>query len=376
MTPKELEAYYSVYLSSGIGSQRLMTLYDYFGNAEIALKATALQLRNAPGFGKIIAADFIQSREKAVETAKKHLGNLPENIKMITYYDKEYPEHLKSIYQPPALLFVWGNPDLLQRERNLAVIGSRKMTDYGKRVTHDLCKEFAKHSVVVTSGFASGVDTCAHESIFEAGGETIAVLGSGINILYPASNKTFAKKLIESGRGAIISELPIGAPPEAKNFPWRNRIVSGLSKASIIIESEEKGGSMITASLALDQGRDIFALPGDISRPMSRGPNQLIFESRARLFRSASDILEVLEWVEKPGAKVKSQKRQAAKRPELNTAEKKIVGILDNSGGALHIDEIVERAEMEVQDVLVRLLELEFKDVVRQMAGKHFSTIF
>jgi DNA processing protein len=376
MTPNELEAYYAIYLSSGIGAQRLMTLRDYFGSAEIALTATASQLRNAPGFGKIIAAEFIGSREKAFDTAKKQLANLPKGIRVITFYDEEYPDQLKSIYQPPALLFVSGNPELLCSERNLAVIGSRKMTDYGKRATKELCAEFAKHDIIITSGFASGVDTCAHEAIFDAGGKTIAVLGSGINILYPAANKAFAKKLIESGRGAIISELPMGAPPDAKNFPWRNRIVSGLSKASIIIESEEKGGSMITASLALDQGRDIFALPGDISRPMSRGPNQLIFDSRARLFRSATDILEVLEWVEKPGVQVKSQKRQAKTRPDLSVPEKKIVGILDDSGGALHIDEIVERAEMGVQDVLVKLLELEFKDVVRQMAGKHFSTIF
>ena len=376
MTPKELEAYYAIYLSDSIGSQRLMALRDYFGSAEIALTATASQLHNAPGFGKIVAADFIGSREIALETAKKHLASLPESVRVITFYDSGYPEHLKSIFQPPALLFVLGNPGILQAERNLAIIGSRKMTDYGKRATREICKEFAKHQIVITSGFASGVDTCAHEAIFDAGGKTIAVPGSGINVLYPAANKAFAKKLIESGRGAIISELPLGAPPEAKNFPWRNRIVSGLSTASIIIESEEKGGSMITASLALDQGRDIFALPGDISRPMSRGPNQLIFESRARLFRNAADILEVLEWVEKPGAQFKSQKREAAARPELSAPKKKIVGILDDSGGTLHIDEIVERAEMEVQDVLVRLLELEFKDVVRQMAGKHFSTIF
>jgi DNA processing protein len=376
MTSPELQAYYAIYLSSGIGAQRLMALHDYFGSAERALAASAAQVRNAPGFGKIVAAEFIESREKAFEAAKKHLAALPENVRLITYYDPEYPDCLKSIFQAPALLFVAGNPELLTAEKNLAIIGSRRMTDYGKRVTKDLCTEFAKHDVVITSGFASGVDTCAHESIFEAGGKTIAVLGSGINVMYPAANKGLAKKLVESGRGAIISELPLGAPPDAKNFPWRNRIVSGLSKASIIIESEEKGGSMITASLALDQGRDIFALPGDISRPMSRGPNQLIFESRARLFRNAADILEVLEWVEKPGMAQKQQRRQAASRPELSVPEKRIVGILDESGGALHIDEIVERAEMDVQDVLVRLLELEFKDVVRQMAGKHFSTIF
>ncbi len=376
MIPKELEAYYAMYLCENIGSQRLMMLRDYFGSAETAMTASASRLQNIAGFGKIIAGGFIESRKKAIDTAKKHLDDLPENVKIITFYDKEYPEHLKSIYQPPALLFVSGNTELLSAQHNLAIIGSRKMTDYGKRSTKELCKEFARHGVVVTSGFASGVDTCAHEAIFEAGGETIAVLGSGIDVIYPAANKSFAKKLIESGRGAIVSELPIGAPPEAKNFPWRNRIVSGLTAASIIIESEEKGGSMITAGLALDQGRDIFALPGDVSRPMSRGPNQLIFESRARLFRNATDILEVLEWVEKPGAKLKSQKRPAATRPELSSAQKKIVAILDESGAALHIDEILERSGMEVQDVLVRLLELELKDVVRQMAGKHFSTIF
>ena len=376
MTPKELEAYYAIYLCDSIGSQRLMALRDYFGSAEIAMTSSASQLRNIAGFGKIIAGGFIESRQKALNTAKKHLDTLSEDVKVITFYDSEYPGHLKSIYQPPALLFVSGNSELLMAQRNLAVIGTRKMTDYGKRTTKELCKEFAREGVVVTSGFASGVDTCAHEAIFEAGGETIAVLGSGINVIYPAGNKTLAKKLIESGRGAIISELPLGAAPEAKNFPWRNRIVSGLTTASIIIESEEKGGSMITAGLALDQGRDIFALPGDVSRPMSKGPNQLIFESRARLFRNATDILEVLEWVEKPGATLKSQKRPAAGRPELSSVQKRIVAILDESAGALHIDEIAERSALEVQDVLVRLLELELKDVVRQMAGKHFSTIF
>ncbi|MEP7233801.1 MAG: DNA-processing protein DprA [Ignavibacteriota bacterium] len=376
MSPQELEAYYAIYLSSGIGAQRLMALRDYFGTAEEAFAASEAKLLKAPGFGKIVASDFVTSRGEAMEKARKQLAGLSQDIHLITYYDGEYPDQLKSIFQPPALLFVRGNPELLQAPRNLAVIGSRKMTDYGKRVTKELCAELAKHDVVVTSGFASGVDTAAHEAIYEAGGKTIAVLGSGLNVLYPASNKALARELVASGRGAIISELPPDAPPDAKNFPWRNRIVSGLSRASIIIESEEKGGSMITASLALDQSRDIFALPGDVSRPMSRGPNQLIFESRARLFRNANDILEVLEWVEKPGAKHKSQKRQATKRPELSVAEKKIVLILDESGGALHIDEIVERAEMGVQDVLVKLLELEFKDVVRQMAGKHFSTIF
>jgi DNA processing protein len=376
MTAQELEAYYTIYLTPGIGAKRLLSLRDYFGSAEIALNASASQIQNIPGFGKILATEFTESRDAAKESAKKQLDALPEGVKLITYYDDEYPNQLKGIYQPPALLFISGNSELLHREHNLAVIGTRKMTDYGKRITKELCAEFAKHGIVITSGFASGVDTCSHEAIFEAGGETVAVFGTGVDVIYPPSNKSLAKELIASGRGAIVSELPMGTRPDAKNFPWRNRIVSGLTSASIIIESEEKGGSMITASLALDQGRDIFALPGDISRPTSRGPNQLIYESRARLFRNAQDILEVLNWVEKPGARLKSQKRPALSRPELNAAEKKIVAILDSSGGALHIDEIALRSELEVQDVLVRLLELEFKDVVHQMAGKQFSSIF
>ena len=376
MTPTALEAFYAIYLSESIGSKRLLMLCDYFGSPELALNSTAAQICNVPGFGKQIASDFISSRTAAIAKAKKYLNELPENIQIVTFYDPDYPEKLKQIYHPPALLFLAGNPSILAEQKNLAIIGSRKMTDYGKRVTREICKDFAKHSIVVTSGFASGVDTCAHEAIFEAGGKTIAVLGSGIDVIYPASNKGFAKKMINSGRGLIVSELPLGTPPEAQNFPWRNRIVSGLSTASIIIESEEKGGSMITASLALDQGKDIFALPGDVSRPMSRGPNQLIFDSRARLFRGADDILQVLNWAEQPGRISKNRNRTASTRADLSVNEKKIVAVLDESGTGLHIDEISERTGLATQIALVHLLELEFKDVVRQMAGKHFSTIF
>jgi DNA processing protein len=212
--------------------------------------------------------------------------------------------------------------------------------------------------------------------VFDAGGTTIAVLGSGVNHIYPASNKSFADKLVESGRGIIVSELPYNAPPDAKNFPWRNRIVSGLSKAVVVIESEEKGGSMITASIALDQNKEIFALPGDISRSTSRGPNLLIRESRAKLFRSAEDVLTDLGWLDTNVHKRASRKKSAPDRKDLSLFEGKIVGILDDAGEPLHIDIIAERAELEVQVLLVQLLELEFRDIVRQLGGKYFTTIF
>ncbi len=376
MTQAELTAYYAIYLTEGIGAKRLLTLYDYFGSAEKTLTASRSQLQNIKGFQKTLAEAFIGGRDQALEQAQSDLSNLSPETRLITYYDEEYPSRLKSIFSPPALLFVTGDVSLLNAERNVAIIGTRKMTDYGKRATEELCKELAQSDVVVTSGFAVGVDTAAHQAIFEAGGKTVAVLGSGINKIYPASNKVFSKKLIESGRGAIVSELPVNASPDAKNFPWRNRIVSGLTRATIVIESEESGGSMITASLALDESREIFALPGDINRPTSRGPNLLIYESRAKLFRSGHDILTELGWKES----LRSEKERAGakqkKRVDLTLFEQGIVSVLDESGGALHIDEIAERTGREIHVLLVQLLDLEFKDVVRQMAGKYFSTIF
>src|SRR5438046_4145896 len=195
MTREELELYYAIYLTPGIGAKRLVSLCEYFGNADKAFTATKAQVQAIDGFGKVLAADFTQHRSEALETSRKQLSKLSEEVKIITYFDEAFPDHLRKIFQPPALLFVTGNSELLNAQKNLAIIGTRKMTDYGKRATLELCKEFAKHDVVITSGFASGVDTCAHEAIFEAGGSTIAVLGSGIDVLYPSSNKGLAKKL-------------------------------------------------------------------------------------------------------------------------------------------------------------------------------------
>ena len=191
-------------------------------------------------------------------------------------------------------------------------------------------------------------------------------------MIYPSTNKQLAISLIESGRGIIVSELPLGTSPDAHNFPWRNRIVSGLSKATVIVESEVQGGSMITASLALDESRDVFAVPGDIYRLSSSGPNHLIRESRAKLAINAGQILSELGWTARPGV----NKRPAPiSRSGLSLFENKIVDVLEDAGGPLQVDLLAERAGLEVQDILVQLLTLEFKSVVRQMAGKQFMLV-
>jgi len=372
----ELIAYYALYLTEGIGAKGLMKLYEYAGGSQKAYSLSKEQIKKIDGFGEIIAGSFISSRDANLHTSRKLIDSLPTDTTIITYYDKDYPVALKNIYSSPALLFVQGERSLLHAEKNIAVVGTRKMTDYGKRATEEFGEYCAKHAITITSGLASGVDTCAHHAIFGAGGTTIAVLGSGINHVYPASNKSFANKLVESGRGIIVSELPYHAPPDAKNFPWRNRIVSGLSKAVVVIESEEKGGSMITASIALDQNKEIFALPGDISRATSRGTNMLIRESRAKLFRSAEDVLNDLGWLDTTEHKRASRKKSIHERKDLSLFEGKIVGILDDAGEPLHIDIIAERTDLEVQVLLVQLLELEFRDLVRQLGGKYFTTIF
>jgi DNA processing protein len=372
----ELIAFYALYLTEGIGAKGLMKLYEYAGGSQKAISLSKEQVKKIDGFGEITAESFISSRDANLEASRRLIESLPSDTSIITYYDEDYPVALKNIYSSPALLFVRGERSLLHAEKNIAVVGTRKMTDYGKRATEEFGEYCAKHAITITSGLASGVDTCAHHAVFDAGGTTIAVLGSGINHIYPSSNKSFANKLVESGRGVIVSELPYNAPPDAKNFPWRNRIVSGLSKAVVVIESEEKGGSMITASIALDQNKDIFALPGDISRATSRGPNMLIRESRAKLFRNAEDVLADIGWLDIGVNKRASRKKSVPERKDLSLFEGKIVGILDDAGEPLHIDIIAERADLEVQVLLVQLLELEFKDLVRQLGGKYFTTIF
>jgi DNA processing protein len=372
MEREELTYYLALHLTSGIGSRRLIALCQYFGSAERAFRASVQEILRIPGFGKGIAEALLEDRESALEDATKQLERMPEDASIVTYYDDGYPEPLKTTYSPPPLLFVRGNAELLKHEKMIAIVGSRKTSDYGRRNAAEFAAAMVKQGVCIVSGFAKGIDTAAHHAAFEAGGTTIGVLGSGVDVIYPSTNKTFSEELIASGRGAIVSELPLGAKPDARNFPWRNRIVSGLSRATVIVESEVQGGSMITASLALDENRDVFAVPGDIYRPSSSGPNQLIRESRAKLATNAEEILIELGWLDKLG---KTKKPQPINRNGLNMFENKIVDVLESAGGPLQLDQLAERAGLEIQDILSQLLMLEFKSIVRQMAGKQFMLV-
>ncbi len=372
MDTSELSYYLALHFTSGIGSRRLLALMEYFGSAERAFRAPLSEIINVPGFGKETTTAIVETRDDALRNAEAQLKKVREETRIVTYFDPEYPNDLKRIYSPPPLLFIRGNAELLREERMIAIVGSRKTSDYGRQAAREFAEGLTSEKVTVVSGFAKGIDTVAHQSAYEAGGKTIAVLGSGVDVIYPFTNKEFSEELISSGRGAIVSELPLGTKPDARNFPWRNRIVSGLSRATIVVESEVSGGSMITASLALDENRDVFAIPGDITRPSSGGPNQLIRESRARLAVSAAQVLEDLGWSARSTA---SMERKPIDRTGLTIFESRIVDVLEAAGGPLQVDALAERAGLEVQDILVQLLTLEFKSVVRQMAGKQFMLV-
>ena len=345
---------------------------EYFKSAETAFLAPPKEVMNIPGFGKGTADAILMDREEALRYAGSQIERLPDDVRIVTFFDEAFPRDLKRIYSPPPLLFVRGNIDLLSEERMIAIVGSRKTSDYGREAAKEFAEAMVVENVTIVSGFAKGIDTIAHQACFEAGGKTIAVLGSGVDVIYPYSNKSFADELVASGRGAIVSELPMGTKPDARNFPWRNRIVSGLARATVVVESDVQGGSMITASLALDENRDVFAVPGDIFRASSSGPNTLIRESRARLASSAAQVLAELGWSQ---AAENGRQAKPVDRSGLSIFEAKIVDVLEDAGGPLQVDLLAERAGLEVQDILVQLLTLELKSIVRQMAGKQFALI-
>ncbi len=276
--------------------------------------------------------------------------------------DKNYPESLKHIQNPPKKLFVRGEI-LLEDKTAIAIVGARKHTSYGKQVAYDFAYTLAKSGVTIVSGLALGIDSEAHKGALDAGGRTLAVLGSGIddNSIYPYSHKSLAERIIKNG--ALISEYEPGTPGLKHHFPERNRIVAGLSVGILIVEAQKRSGSLITAKLALEQGKDIFAIPGPIFSKMSEGTNKLI-QQGAKLAMTPNDILEELEIA---GVKIKKESKQL----ELSEQEKKIYEILKNE--ILDTDGIIKKSKMQANEVLVILTMLELKNVIKNMGNDTYG---
>jgi DNA processing protein len=371
-TPEQSVALLLLIISQlpGIGPSRARALINRFGAVPALLEADYDALRQIPGIGETIAretAERLRSaawRGKAREEAEKQLERTERlRASAVTILDPAYPPLLKEIYDPPLLLFVRGNSEALSLP-SLAVVGTRKSTAYGKQATEFICREMAGNGYAIFSGLAYGIDTMAHRAAVESDGVTVAVLGCGIDRIYTDPAGRLWPRILE--RGAIVSEEWIGSKPEPGNFPRRNRLISGLTQGTLIIESDIKGGSMITASCALEQNREVFAIPGSIFSAASRGANFLIQQNQAKPVLSAEDILAELDPARNP-----AMKQAAAPEPiALNIEESCIVEALQ--AGAMHIDLIAEKTGLKIDMLLVHLFELELKRIVEQEPGQIF----
>ncbi|MGD0337581.1 MAG: DNA-processing protein DprA [Bacteroidota bacterium] len=363
-TTQDLSALLRLSTIPGVGPQRIRALVNHFGDAETVLRSSAKSLASVEGMNRTVAVT-IAHHKGGDRFSAEQLSKLKKSGGWLcTYWDASYPFLLKKIYDPPPFLFVRGNFDQIDNYA-LAIVGTRKPSEYGKIIAERLAAQLVQLGLTVVSGLARGIDTIAHSTVVKNKGRTLAIIGSGIDVIYPPENKPVVERLVENG--ALVSEYPMGTSPDAGNFPRRNRIISGMTLATIVIETTESGGAMITATTALDQNREIFAVPGNITEPRSTGTNLLIKEGRATLLQSVDDIISVLGSKLKP---IVSTRDHQPVLPELTLFEQRIFDIL--SDNPLHVDTIAERTSLSVSDVLVHLLGLEFKGLVKQLPGKMF----
>ncbi|MGM0472212.1 MAG: DNA-processing protein DprA [Bacillota bacterium] len=351
----------------GLGPKLIKNLIDFFGDAHSIWQASQEELCQVNLVGAKRSRQIIKDRaEIDLDYELEQLDRL--NINFLTLTDSDYPSLLKNIYDPPPVLFYQGTlnqQDLI----SLSIVGSRKCTTYGRRVAERLADNLAQQGFTIVSGLARGIDTAAHQGALQ-GGRTLAVLGSGLDVIYPPENKELAAKV--SNQGALLSAFPVGTSPVGSNFPQRNRIISGLSLGTIVVEAAQKSGSLITANYALNQGREVFAIPGDITRVQSVGTNQLI-QVGAKLVQKIDDIIEELPlegWHQMIENSDDSLKSEEIADLELSSMEEQVYNHLSST--PQDFDQLVVKSKVATHKLHSILLQLEIKGLVEQLAGNRF----
>ncbi|MDP3047798.1 MAG: DNA-processing protein DprA [Chloroflexota bacterium] len=345
-------------LVNGVGPVRFRRLLDVFGTAREAWNASAATL-TAAGMDPRCVESILAVRARA--NLDRHLERIAQRgITLLTWDDEDYPRQLKNIHSPPPLIYVQGKL-APQDEIAVAVVGTRRLTVYGRECTMQLAGELGRHSITVVSGLAKGVDTMAHRGALEAGGRTIAVLGTGLDVVYPPENARLADEIAQ--RGALITDYPLGTQPEAGNFPPRNRLISGLSLGVVIVEAGDKSGALITCDYALEQGREVFAVPGNITSRMSVGTNRLI-QQGAKLVTRVEDIVEELN--------LGMVAEQLVMRDVLPENDQEAALLRSLTTEPTHVDEIVRASGLPVSEVSATLTMMELKGMVRQVGGMNY----
>lgn len=351
----------------GLGPAKILNLISAFHEPIKVFTTTKKELCSVNLINEITAKKIQLAGKNLSDNEidfRKELEKVNQNnFQIITYFDSNYPKQLKNIYSPPLMLYIWGE---LKEEDNfsIAIVGTRLPTAYGKKMAEKISTELSQSNITIVSGLARGIDSISHRAALKNNSRTLAIIGSGLDRIYPPENKELAKSISENG--AVISEFPLGTKPDAQNFPKRNRIISGLSLGSVIVETKLNGGAMQTAAYALDQNREVFAIPGNLGSPQSEGTNALIQKGEAKLIKDAEDILVELDLKLKPVVGKNIPKPEV----ELNIFEQKLLDNLSND--PIQIDNLAAKLNYSTSDCLVNLLSLEFKGLVKQLPGKQF----
>ncbi|MGD0059657.1 MAG: DNA-processing protein DprA [Verrucomicrobiia bacterium] len=362
------EAYIALNMVDGVGPIRVRALLDRFNEPQAILSATKADLMQVAGVGEEVARSIISWREKV--DLDGELARIEKAaVQVVTRDDADYPKNLREVYDPPIILYVKGT--LSERDAlAIAVVGSRRTTLYGQDMARKLAYQLGRVGVTVVSGLARGIDTAAHTGTLQAKGRTVAVIGCGIDIVYPAENEKLANEIIEKG-GAVVTEFPFGVKPDKQNFPMRNRIISGWSIGTVVVEANLKSGALITANQAAEQGRQVFAVPGRADSILSRGTNKLIKDG-AKLTEDVEDILGEFEYLlpKRATEPAEAASEGGGTKPALvlSDMEEKVMAQVGREETA--IDEIIRASGLTTACVSATLLSLEMKRLVRQLPGK------
>ena len=360
-------------LTPGLAARLSARLLKEFGSPDEVFRAPLPRLEACKLPGPVAQAVF---KKEAFKRAEKELAltRRIDRCRLLNWTEPEYPQTLLQIYDPPVLLYVRGDAQALTQP-SIGVVGTRRPTLYGTQMAERLGRELAARGLVIVSGLARGIDAISHQGALAVNGRAIGVLGTGIDVCYPKENRKLYEKVLE--RGAILSEFPLGTHPAPENFPIRNRIVAGLPLGVVIVEGAQYSGSLITARLAMEFGREVFGVPGNVTQPVSFAPNLLIKQG-AKLVTNGEDVIEELPTPIR-ATLVKAEQPEAQQRnlllaASLNSSEKKIYELL-SVDEPKHIDDIVEASGLNSSEVLATLFDLEMKGIVRQLPGKQFGKV-
>lgn len=349
----------------GLGDYLIRQLISYCGTPEKVFRIPKGKLLKIPGVGLVIAEAITNG--KPFSTAEKELLRAEkENVELLFFTDKKYPSRLRQINDAPTLLYAKGNMDL-ENPKSVAIVGTRQSTAYGKECVENLVRDLVPHEALIVSGLAYGIDVHAHKQAVKHHLPTIGVMGSGMDVIYPAAHLDLAGKMMD--HGGLLTEHPFGTQPDAHNFPARNRIVAGLSDAIIIVEAAEKGGALITADIGNSYNKDVFAFPGNVKQSHSAGCNNLIKSNRAHLMTSIRDLQYIMNW----DVGVRPQRHQPVVLKGYSAEEQEIIKVLLENNKQLTMDEVSWKTNLSIGKTASLLLTLEFKGIVSSLPGKVYK---